>query len=256
MDGEFAVAWRNFADRQPKGMLPRGLAKRPVMTLPYGSTLQSCREYVYKYMTEDAPEHFPKETRFRMSVWLTPILWASIADVVVSARAAMDWLQQSASKVAKENSSIIWWTPVGFPVVQNRKKVIVKRYYTELAGQFKISVGSQSETMDVLKNKLGIAPNFVHSMDACHLMLTCLKAVEYGVTDFAFIHDDYGTHAADTETLHQSIREAFVEMYSDNDPLIDFKIFNEDNSGACLSDPPTTGELEIGQVIDSEYFFG
>jgi DNA-directed RNA polymerase len=254
--GEFAEAWRAYRDKQEGNVLPRGLSKRPVMTLPYGSTMQSCREYVYKFMVEDAPDDFPKETRFRMSVWLTPILWESIAEVVVAARSAMDWLQNTSGIVAKKNSNIIWWTPIGFPVLQDRKKVHTRQIDTELAGRFQIKIGEQSDTMDVLKNKLGIAPNFVHSMDACHLMMTCSRAVEYGVTDFAFIHDDYGTHAADVDTLHQAIRESFVELYGNSDPLIDFKIFNEDHSGAKLPDPPARGKLDLGQVLESEYFFG
>jgi len=253
--GEMADAWLAFA-KSVGGVLPRGLAKRPVMTLPYGSTVQSCRDYIYKYMAEDAPEHFPKETRFKMSSYLTPILWASIADVVVAARQAMDWLQKSASTVAKTNNSIMWWTPLGFPVIQDRKTINIERVRTELAGKIQLRIGSQSNKMDVLKNKLAIAPNFVHSMDACHLMQTCLKAVEYGVTDFAFIHDDYGTHAADTDIMHRSIREAFIDLYGTNDPLVDFKIFNEDNAGITLNDPPIKGSLNLGQVIDSKYFFG
>jgi len=256
LEGEMAVEWQKFAVQQQDGMLPRGLAKRPVMTLPYGSTVQSCREYIYKYMVEEAGDSFPKELRFRMSVFLTPVLWASIAEVVVAARRAMDWLQKCAGTIAKGNSSIVWWTPLGFPVVQDRKKVKLTRVMTELSGSFKIQVGEQIGTMDVLKNRLGIAPNFVHSMDACHLMLTCTKAVEYGVTDFAFIHDDYGTHACDTDTLHQAIREAFVELYGDSDPLIDFKIFNEDHAGIVLPDPPRHGLLKLDEVIESDYFFG
>jgi DNA-directed RNA polymerase len=253
---DMAVKWRNFAAQQQDGNLPRGLAKRPVMTLPYGSTVQSCREYIYKYMVEEAPDSFPREERFRMSVYLTPILWASIADVVVAARQAMDWLQHSAGVVAKANKDIIWWTPLGFPVLQDRKKVAVRQIKTELSGMFQIRIGEQSDQMDVLKNRLAVSPNFVHSMDACHLMLTCHRAVEYGVTDFAFIHDDYGTHAADTDTLHQAIREAFVELYGESDPLIDFKIFNEDHSGIVLKDPPTHGRLKLDQVLESDYFFG
>lgn len=256
LNTDMANHWLAFAHSQPRGLLPRGLAKRPVMTLPYGSTMQSCREYIYKYMVEDAPNSFRKEDRFKMSVYLAPVLWASIADVVIAARQAMDWLQRSAVRIAKTNNHIVWWTPIGFPVVQDRKRVKTRQVYTELAGKFRISVGTQSDRMDVMRNKLAISPNFVHSMDACHLMLTCMKAHEYGVTDFAFIHDDYGTHASDTDTLHQAIREAFVELYSDNDPLVDFKIFNEDNSGVELTDPPLKGTLNLEQVIESEYFFG
>lgn len=252
--GEYAELWRKYRDAQ--GGLPRGLPKRPVMTLPYGSTQESCRNYVYQFIVEETGDFFPREDWFKLAVWLTPILWESIGNVVVAARQAMNWIQQCAAKVAKTNNPLIWWTPIGFPVLQDRKKILSRQIRTELAGQFQILVGTPEDKMDVLKNKLGSSPNFVHSMDACHLMLTCQKAVEYGVSDFAFIHDDYGTHAADTDTLHRAIREAFVELYEANDPLVDFKIFNEDRSGIILPDPPSRGTLKLTQVLESEYFFG
>lgn len=245
-----------YCDTLPDKTLPRGLPKKPVMTLPYGSTQQSCRESIYRYLADELADAFPKDQRFKLSVHLTPILWASIGEVVVAARQAMDWIQTCASKVAKANQPLVWWTPIGFPVLQDRRKVVVRRVKTELAGQCLLRVGESGTQMDVIKNKLGSSPNFVHSMDSCHLMLTCTKAVEYGVTDFAFIHDDYGTHAADTDTLHQAIREAFVELYRDNDPLTDFKIFNEDRAGIKLPNPPPRGSLNLDQIIDSDYFFG
>lgn len=252
---EYAMMWMRYRDTV--GGLPRGLAKRPVMTLPYGSTQQSCREYIYQFIVEEAGEHFPREHWFRLSVFLTPILWSAIGEVVVAARRAMDWIQRCAGKVAAENKPLIWWTPMGFPVYQDRKKVEVRRIQTELAGRFQITIGDSSKgPMDVHKNRLGSSPNFVHSMDACHLMMTCRRAAEYGITDFAFIHDDYGAHAADTETMHQAIRESFVELYTENDPLADFKIFNEDNAGIVLPEQPARGSLKLSQVIDSEYFFG
>lgn len=245
-----------YCDTQPNRSLPRGMAKKPVMTLPYGSTQQSCRESIYRYLVDELADVFSKEDRFKISVHLTPVLWSSIGEVVVAARKAMDWIQTCASKVAKANQPLVWWTPIGFPVLQDRKKTVTRQIRTELSGRFQIQIGEASNRMDVMRNKLGSSPNFVHSMDACHLMLTCGKAVEYGVTDFAFIHDDYGTHAPDIDTLHQAIREAFVELYQDNDPLTDFKIFNEDRAGLVLPDPPLRGGLDLSQIIDSDYFFG
>ncbi len=253
---DYAKMIQAYMSAQPGKVLPRGIAKRPVMTLPYGSTQQSCREYIYQWIVEDAPDIVDKKIRFKVASYLTPILWAAISKVVVAARVAMDWIQKASSSVAKANKPLIWWTPIGFPVYQGRKRIILKRVETQLAGVVRLQVGEQGNTMDVNKNKLGSAPNFVHSMDACHLMMTCQKATEYGLTDFAFIHDDYGTHASDTDTLHQAIREAFVDLYTNNDPLLDFKIFNEDNSNIVLPELPRKGSLNIGQVIDSEYFFG
>jgi DNA-directed RNA polymerase len=132
----------------------------------------------------------------------------------------------------------------------------VNRVRTQLAGAIQIKIADTSDEMDVLKNKLGASPNFVHSMDACHLMLTLNLAQDRGLTHFSCIHDDFGTHAADTDQFHQIIRESFVWLYGENDPLIDFKIFNEDYSGIDLPDPPPQGGLNLDQVLDSKYFFG
>lgn len=256
MDDDLSKLLVEFCDTQPDKSLPRGLAKKPVMTLPYGSTQQSCRDSIYSYLADELQESFPKDQRFKLSVHLTPILWSAIGEVVVAARQAMDWVQESAARIAKANKPLVWWTPIGFPVRQDRRNVVLRQIVTELGGRFRILVGTSGDKMDVMKNKLGSSPNFVHSMDACHLMMTCARAAEYGVTDFAFIHDDYGTHAADTDTLHQALREAFVDMYDDNDPLVDFKIFNEDNSGVILREPPARKLLNLAQVLESDYFFG
>lgn len=255
LDAEEAKWWLRYAHSHG-GQLPRSVAKKPVMTLPYGSTQQSCRESIFKYIVEETGDFFPKDLRFKLSVFLTPVLWESIGEVVVAARQAMDWIQDCAGILAKENKPIVWWTPIGFPVYQDKQRLILSRVQTQLAGAIQISVAEQSGEMDVLKNKQGASPNFVHSMDACHLMLALNLAQERGLRNFACIHDDFGTHAADTDEFHSVIREAFVWLYGENDPLVDFKIFNEDMSQVELPDPPSRGSLNLDQVIDSKYFFG
>ena len=255
-DDALAGEWLAFAATQPNGVLPRGLTKRPVMTLPYGSTQQSCREYIYKFMIEDAPDAFPKDKRFRLSVYLTPILWEAIGEVVIAARRAMDWIQRCAAIVGKEDKPIIWETPIGFPVYQGRKKVISKRVETELAGKIRLRLNADSDKIDVQKQRLGAAPNFVHSMDACHLMMTLLKGNEMGIESFACIHDDFGTHAEDTDKLHHALRWAFVEMYEANNVLEDFRESLQVTVDAKLPPVPSKGTLDLKEILRSPYFFG
>ena len=254
-EDELAKIWLDFARTQDNKIIPRGLTKRPVMTLPYGSTQQSCREYIYKYMMEDAPEAFSKEIRFRLACYLTPILWESIGEIVIAARQAMDWVQKCAGASAKKNLPMQWETPIGFTVYQSRKKVLSKRIRTELAGELKMRLNVDSDEIDVQKQRLGAAPNFVHSMDACHLMLMLLNAKSKGVNNFACIHDDFGTHANDTDLLHQAIREAFVDMYTTNDPLTTLKVALE-AQGIDIPEVPHRGSLNIQDVLKSSYFFG
>ena len=71
-------------------------------------------------------------------------------------------------------------------------------------------------SVNIKKHASGIAANLVHSMDAAHLMATVNRLVRDGITDFTFVHDAYGTHAADMPVLSRCLRETFVEQYSQN----------------------------------------
>ena len=51
------------------------------------------------------------------------------------------------------------------------------------------------------RQRAGIAPNFIHSLDSSHLMLTILLAEEQGITSFSMIHDSYGVHACEHRYL-------------------------------------------------------
>lgn len=254
--GELSKIWLDYCQKEHNGVIPRGLTKRPVMTLPYGSTQQSCREYIYKYMVEEAPLAFDPKIRFKLSLFLTPILWKSISKVVVAARQGMDWLQKCTTQLSRAGLPLYWTTPMGFPVFQQKFKFKTIQIRTELAGKIKLRVNKETTKMDTVKQRQGISPNFVHSLDACHLMKTILIAKGLGITQFACIHDDYGTNAEDTALLHTAIREAFVDLYSNSDPLQAFKDTNEKQLGTKLPDMPRKGKLDIESVRDSEYFFG
>lgn len=250
-----ALVWRRLAEKHG-GVLPRGLSKRPVMTLPYGSTRQSCREYIYKFMVEDEPDFFNKEERFKLSVFLTPILWASISEVVIAAREAMDWIQRCSAILGKAEFGTQWLPPNGFPVYQERYRTQSRQVHTELQGHFRLRLDYDTKEIDVQKQKLGASPNFVHSMDACHMMFTLLRAMDKDITAMACIHDDFGTHAADTPKLHSCIRLAFLDLYGENDPLSDFKDLNEEKSGIILPPMPRKGKLDLAKITEARYFFG
>lgn len=251
-----AERWRVFMGKHGDGSISRSLTKRPVMTLPYGSTRQSCTSYIVDYLLESDREFFGKET-FKAGVWLTPLLWDSIGEVVVAARDAMGWLQDCAGRIAKEGHHASWVTPMGLPVEQPTFKLKTRRIDTLLAGRFQLRLGEIQNQCDVRKSRQGISPNFVHSMDAAHEQMTMLSASHtYGIKNFAVIHDSFGTHACDTDDFHRVIREAFVSMYKKNRPLEEFKEWVEVDTGMDLPDVPSQGDFDIQQVLRSKFFFG
>ena len=52
------------------------------------------------------------------------------------------------------------------------------------------------------KHKNGFPPNFIHSLDSSHMMLTALHLWSKGVT-FASVHDCYWTHASDVPIMNK-----------------------------------------------------
>ncbi|WP_397473761.1 DNA-directed RNA polymerase [Pusillimonas sp.] len=244
-DREFRRLWLRHG-------INRSLVKRSVMTLPYGSTRFSCSEFiVHDYLRHGLAIEFDPAQYTAAANFLSHIVWESIQEVVVAASAAMSWLQQCARTIIKSGAEQIRWTsPSGFPVVQvyNEKEEIQIR--TKLFGGSRIKVHTEKDAPRQAGHKNGLAPNFVHSMDAAHLVLTVNACESEGINALAMIHDDYGTHAADTQRLYELIRKTFVGMYEKYDPISDFYRRYDG-----LPAPPKKGSLDLKQVLDSPYFF-
>ncbi|BAP15831.1 RNA polymerase [Ralstonia phage RSJ2] len=233
----------------------RSIVKRSVMTLPYGSTRFSSGDYIAKdYLQHGKAVEFSKPEYQQAANFLSFRVWDSIGEVVVAARSAMDWLQKSAVSVIRgvhggePLQQIEWDTPSGFRVFQVYDENDIVVINSKLMGGCRIKVGSYSDRPAVNHHKNGLSPNFVHSMDASHLTICTLACPEL---DLAMIHDDYGTHAKHAQTLFTRIRETFVRMYEENDPLAQFA-----SRYPGLAAVPPRGSLDLRQVLASPYFFG
>ncbi len=252
--GEAAAT--NWLAALPNNRFPRALSKKPVMTLPYGSTQQSCTSSIYTWIHETCMDKFEKNTAFRHAMYLSPMLWASISEVVIAARAAMDWIQNCTGILGKARYGLQYTSPLGFPVLQQSMKYESRKIETQIGGRLQVRIATSTTDLDVRKQRQGSSPNLVHHSDACHMMMTINAATEAGIQDFAMIHDDFGTHAADAEKLQTAIRETFVALHTETDILADFKSVHELRSGIVLPDLPTRGTLVLNDVLKSQYFFG
>lgn len=246
----------------------RKLTKRPVMVLPYGGTMLSCREYIQEYLTDNYSPNFiwkhfevgenPTDCIFKVSVWLSKYLWESIQETLKAATVGMDYLRKIARIITKEKQYIEWLTPAGLLVRQayaSRKKKEIK---TELYGSIlKTTVNLDLETLDTQRQLNGICPNFIHSLDASCLMLYLIKCKKANIDSFMTVHDCYGTLAPDTTMSAKLLRDAFVEIY--RQPILEN--FTEDVlSGLEINEEeipeiPEKGSLDIEEVLNSDYFF-
>ena len=125
------------------------------------------------------------------------------------------------------------------------------RINSKLCGNTKISLRKDTTEPKKSRHRNGIAPNFVHSLDASHLTLVVNACTARGINALAMIHDDYGTHAADAQELYEIIRERFVWMYQTHDVLAAFH-----TAYPMLKPPPAMGTLDLRSVLTSPYFFG
>lgn len=254
------------------GNVNRSVCKRPVMTLAYGAkkfgfvtqieedTLRPWREKdaaTYPFILH-ADDGQPFDYGFKAAMYLGGLVWEAVGEVVVAARAAMDWLQQVASIVSKDNLPINWVTPAGL-LVQQAYRVSdmkdVETTFNKTRIRIKLDKSNGVGKIDKRRQASGISPNWVHSLDASHLMRTIERANAAGVTSFSMIHDSYGTHAANTGALAAFLREEFVRMYAEVDVLSVFRDALLQQTAAELPSVPPMGNLDLTQVLESEFFF-
>lgn len=246
------------------GKIDRNIAKRPVMTVPYGVSKYGMREQLLEELrsrNKPGERYLDSEDDYGPCVYLADKMYDAIGAVVVAARSAMDWLQEVAKIASKAEIPLEWTTPAGFLVYQHyvkQKNKKIRTFWGAARVRVQLSVNEDTDKMDKNKQRNGISPNFVHSMDASHLMLTVNKCLDEGISSFAMIHDSYGTHACDTDTLARLLREAFVEQY-EADPLVDWleqiKRQLPEDLVTELPELPEYGDLDLSVVHDSLYFF-
>jgi DNA-directed RNA polymerase len=111
-------------------------------------------------------------------------------------------------------TSIIWTTPLKMPIVQPYRKDGFQKIKTKIQ-DITVIKKSQQDEVDKRKQLQAFPPNFIHSLDASHMLLSALKASEMGL-DFAAVHDSFWTHASDIPNLNVILRDAFVRMHTED----------------------------------------
>lgn len=238
--------------------ITRTACKKPVMTVPYAGTKMGTRDSVRLYLEDNMLlKHFSDDDRTQVITEYTDALWDAIEATILKGRDIMMFLKKSAPLIldASTKPTIEWYTPNGFKVVQrkpNLKRIQANTLLGEFAGNKRAMVQLQyaMDTPSSRKHGNSIAPNLIHSLDACHLQNTVLSLPE--ALSFNMIHDSYGTHAKDSRAMYEAIRQQFYDIYKNNDIL---QNFIKDQPDFILPELPTNGNLDLTEVLDSEYFF-
>ena len=154
------------------------------------------------------------------------------------------------------NLAIQWTAPSGFFVRQMKSVPAITRPSIRYSGhRMQLQLSSPTDKLSKLGQKNAIAPNWIHSMDAAHLVAVVNACSEEGMASFAMIHDSFGVHAADVSLLNEIIRDTFIDQYSVN-RLTEFRDqLAAQAEGLTFPALPATGTLDLEGVRASEYFF-
>ncbi|TAE72958.1 MAG: T3/T7 RNA polymerase [Verrucomicrobia bacterium] len=257
---EYGMCWAG-------GKVTRSIAKRPTMTFCYSATRFGMQEMIVETLRgldkeaeeRGEPPYLGGVDNYHAATWLSHVLYSSISGTVSAAAVAMDWLRETAKVAASAGLPLWWTTPDGLPILQEYKKQEGVRVNAFWGGQ-RLRLMIQTDTTSICGRSQinGVAPNFVHSLDAAHLRAVALRSKQNGIRSLALIHDSFGTHAADTGSLSRILRETFIEQYSGN-VLQDFYDEIKDQLGSEIAEqlplPPKMGFMDLTSVMNAEYTF-
>lgn len=228
-----------------QGKISRKVVKQTVMTTVYGVTFIGAREQIEKQLKDRGD--VPAEETWLAASYVAKKVLAAIGDLFKGAKEIQTWLNTSARLIAKsipperldaviaqsedasrpkqspkdtpanrlkdeQMTTVVWTTPMGLPIVQPYRKTKRKQVLTALQTVY-ISDPSAPTTVNATKQASAFPPNFIHSLDATHMMLTALDCRDQGIT-FASVHDSYWTHACSIDRMSEVIRDTFVALHS------------------------------------------
>jgi DNA-directed RNA polymerase len=251
---ELGITWQSTWD----GKVSRSLVKRPVMTYAYSVTAAGMRDQVVQEIKKD--DLFagvqPPVDPWAAAMFISTRIHYAIENTVVAASNAMSYLKEVAREVTDAGLPIKWRSPCGLPVIQRTWATESVQGKVMYAGQrVDVRFDEDLDRLDKRAQTSGVAPNFIHSMDAAHLMRTVNALRAEGVEHFAMIHDSFGTHAANTDLLNHVLREEFVRMYTEEDWLAKFAESQPVVATVEGLQLPAKGSLDLNQVLNSEFFF-
>lgn len=232
--------------------IKRKIVKQTVMTNVYGVTFSGAKKQVLKQIVAHYPT-IEQETGVApglVASYIATRIFKALATMFKGAHDIQYWLGEIGGRVcraltaeqldqlkasdtepatgntkakkivSKEDlldlcrSTIIWTTPLRMPVVQPYRKNQCKIVNTCMQ-TFILQNPNRFDPVNRRKQLQAFPPNFIHSLDASHMLLSALECDEKGLA-FAAVHDSFWTHAADIDVMNRVLRDAFIRIHSEN----------------------------------------
>jgi DNA-dependent RNA polymerase len=194
----------------------RKIVKRPVMTYAYSATPRGMTNQILEAYDEVGDD----ELDYKNAWYLAKTIRNETEQLLKGPARIMKYLRDLAQHCHKDNRFLKYTTTSSFPFVNAYLKPNVKRIKLRsrrgkgvVAVDYKVAVGWKPEIRKI-KAMNSAAPNLVHAMDAAHLVLTVILAMEiFKINDILTVHDCYACHAAVADNLHNAIRKSLVWVH-------------------------------------------
>jgi DNA-directed RNA polymerase len=227
--------------------MPRSMVKKPVMTYVYGATKRNVALDIASQLDDTGFRHEAASV-IAMANYAADVIFSSIEATVPAAAACMRWLRERA-RAHGTSHTLTWKTRFGLLVGMDSRKQVEKRVPIRSLGLSKVVVRDTSDELNPRRTQNSISPNLIHSLDATHLSMVAERMQADGLS-MVCIHDSFGTHPSDVDRMHQHIREAFVDLYAEYDPLAELlRDLGQD------VETPLRGDFNIREVLSSRFFF-
>ncbi|KAJ4450804.1 hypothetical protein ANN_02234 [Periplaneta americana] len=270
-----------------EGYVRRKVIKQTVMTTVYGVTRFGARLQIARQLKDI--ENFPKDFVWQASTYLVGKTFESLQEMFTSTKEIQDWFTECARLISQVcGQNVEWVTPLGLPIVQpysrQNKKLDILSSAKKIKEHYALDM---FERPNVMKQKNAFPPNFIHSLDSSHMMLTSLFCERAGIT-FVSVHDCFWTHPSTVDVMNKVCRNQFVALHSQPilEDLSDFLVkkysysesyifvfhiycylFRELTNDGSVSDMtkrklnkilrklPSKGDFQLESVLKSIYFF-
>lgn len=233
-----------------EGRITRKVVKQTVMTNVYGVTFMGAMMQVRKQLIDHYPD-LTNDQKKQGALYIARKIFEALEAMFNGAHEIQYWLGDCASRITQSlapeqideiarlvlspeeyssqdikgkkdeqnpekrfRATVIWTTPLGLPVVQPYRVRKARRISTSLQDLSIVDYNSE-DVVSKRKQLQAFPPNFIHSLDATHMILSANACYRSGLT-FSAVHDSFWTHAGDIDAMNEILREAFVRMHSDD----------------------------------------
>jgi DNA-directed RNA polymerase len=207
--------WRNrFSEMDRKQK--RKLLKTPTMSFAYSSTVGGMADEMVDTYFDLFEGHEPENDA---AIFLAKAVGAACRDILPGPARIMKYIRALALHRYHDNEFLEWISPSGFPFVNMYHEPHCD--HLDLSGgvwgRYTVANGA-SRVRRKTKMLNTASPNFIHSLDAAHLIRTVLEANRDGIHDILTVHDSFACLAPFARRFGQIIRREMAILHA-LDPL-------------------------------------